>query len=237
MTFPFKIGGLTVRFADGEADRALCRALRASAFGATEADRFDDLSRLLMIEDAEGALLSTLRLRLMPSGAGMQAGYVGQYHDLSPLACDPRPMMEVGRFCVAPGLLDPDILRLAWGALARVVDAEGVALLFGVTSFPGTDPAPHAAVFRALAARHLGPPALRPTPGRGQAACRFDALPPALTPPGPMPSLMRSYLALGGWTADYAVVDRDLGTLQVFTALDVSAVPPARARALRGLAR
>ena len=48
-----------------------------------------------------------------------------------------------------------------------------------------------------------------------------------------MPPLLRSYLAMGGWVSDHAVVDRDMNTLHVFTGLEVRAIPPARARALR----
>jgi L-ornithine Nalpha-acyltransferase len=51
-----------------------------------------------------------------------------------------------------------------------------------------------------------------------------------------MPPLLRTYLAMGGWVGDHAVVDRELGTLHVFTALEIRAIPEARARLLRGLA-
>lgn len=51
-----------------------------------------------------------------------------------------------------------------------------------------------------------------------------------------MPPLLRSYLAMGGWVSDHAVVDAELGTLHIFTALEVDRVPPARARSLRQIA-
>ena len=51
-----------------------------------------------------------------------------------------------------------------------------------------------------------------------------------------MPPLLRTYLLMGGWVSDHAVVDRDLNTLHVFTALEIRAIPPARARLLRGVA-
>jgi putative hemolysin len=51
-----------------------------------------------------------------------------------------------------------------------------------------------------------------------------------------MPPLLRSYLAMGGWVSDHAVVDRDLNTLHVFTGLEIRALPEARARLLRGVA-
>jgi hypothetical protein len=40
---------------------------------------------------------------------------------------------------------------------------------------------------------------------------------------------------LGGWVSDHAVIDPDLDTLHVFTAVEVARIPPARARALRAL--
>jgi putative hemolysin len=51
-----------------------------------------------------------------------------------------------------------------------------------------------------------------------------------------IPPLLRTYLAMGGWVSDHAVVDRDLNTLHVFTGLEIGAIPPARARALRAVA-
>ncbi|WP_371079179.1 hypothetical protein, partial [Salmonella enterica] len=104
-----------------------------------------------------------------------------------------------------------DVLRLAWAALTRVVDAEGVVVMFGCSSFAGTDPAPYAEGMALLAARHLGPAALRPSAkvneiltlqGRPQDPKRGMAQ---------LPPLLRTYLAMGGWVGDHAVVDRDLG--------------------------
>ena len=51
-----------------------------------------------------------------------------------------------------------------------------------------------------------------------------------------MPPLLRSYLAMGGWVSDHAVMDRKLNTMHVFTGLEVRSIPPARARTLRQLA-
>jgi putative hemolysin len=50
-----------------------------------------------------------------------------------------------------------------------------------------------------------------------------------------MPPLLRTYLMMGGWVSDHAVIDRDLGTLHVFTGLEIAAVPAGRARLLRRL--
>ena len=51
-----------------------------------------------------------------------------------------------------------------------------------------------------------------------------------------MPPLLRSYLGIGGWVSDHAVVDRAMNTLHVFTGVEIAAIPAARARALRAVA-
>jgi putative hemolysin len=50
-----------------------------------------------------------------------------------------------------------------------------------------------------------------------------------------MPPLLRSYLMMGGWVSDHAVVDRQMNTLHVFTGLEIGAIPAARKRLLRAL--
>ena len=51
-----------------------------------------------------------------------------------------------------------------------------------------------------------------------------------------MPPLLRTYLLMGGWVSDHAVVDRQMNTLHVFTGLEIGAIPPARKRLLRAVA-
>ena len=50
-----------------------------------------------------------------------------------------------------------------------------------------------------------------------------------------MPPLLRSYLMMGGWVSDHAVVDHEMNTLHVFTGLEIGAIPIARKRLLRAL--
>jgi len=48
-----------------------------------------------------------------------------------------------------------------------------------------------------------------------------------------MPPLLRSYLVMGGWVSDHAVIDNDLNTLHVFTGVEVKRVPRKRVSLLR----
>ncbi len=223
-----------VRLADA-ADFGQIMALRRARFGAGE-DAFDSHSTQIMVQDKD-QLIATFRLREFSNGAAAQMGYTGQFYDLSALAHLTGPVLELGRFCVADGALQVDALRLAFAAMAAQVDHKGAGLLFGCSSFLGRDLALHRAALGHLT-RHIHPHwditataahvidlrALSPCKAQDVAALRA------------MPPLLRSYLSLGGWVGGQAVRDDDLDTIHVFTALEVAAIPAARARALRAMA-
>lgn len=237
MTIPFQKGRFTVRFAASTADVTACQLLRHRCFFGTsgvDIDQFDAHCRHLLVENQTGRLVATVRLFETTSGAQITQGYAAQYYDLSSLAAVQKPMIEIGRFCVAPDVMDADVLRVAWGALTHLVDAGQVAMLFGCTSFAGTDPARYGRTFTRLAANHLGPDTLRP------AVKVADVLPFAqISTLGtdPMPPLLRTYLAMGGWVSDHAVIDPKMNTLHIFTCLEVATIPSSRAQALRALAQ
>ena len=233
------------RFAETRADIEAAQRLRWRAFRGgqgegVDADDHDALCRHVLVEEeASGRLVATFRLMHFQSGAGIGASYSAQYYDLDALRAFERPMVEMGRFCIEPGLTDPDILRAAWGAVTRFVDAEGIELLFGCSSFQGTDTRTYADAFAMLKERHLAPKRWLPrikAPNVFRFAQRLRRSPDRKTALQTMPPLLRSYLTMGGWVSDHAVVDRDLNTLHVFTGLEIRLIPPARARALRAVA-
>ncbi len=242
--------GYRSRFAETAADIEAAQRLRYDSFiaetGAApradgrDADFFDDICRHVLIEDTEGgALVATFRLLPLTSGADISRSYSAQYYELDALKDFGKPMVEMGRFCVAPGLKDPDILRVAWGAVTRFVDEEGVELLFGCSSFHGTDTKAYADAFAMLRERHLAPRRWLPrikAPNVFRFAQRLSRSPDRKIALKTMPPLLRSYLTMGGWVSDHAVVDTDMNTLHVFTGLEIRTIPPARARALRAVA-
>ena len=227
-----------VRRASGAGDVAAALALRAERFRggrAGDRDAFDGRCEHVLIEDEHGPAC-TFRVLRLPGGAAIGSSYAATHYDLGALSAWRGPAIELGRFCTRAGTADPDLMRVAWGALGRVVEAWGAGLVFGCSSFEGTDPAVHADAFALLAARHLAPAAWAPA-RRGAEGWRLA--PGAVRPDAGMrgmPPLLRSYLALGGWVSDHAVTDRDLGTMHVFTGLEIASIPAARLRALRGLA-
>jgi L-ornithine Nalpha-acyltransferase len=205
-----------------------------------DVDAFDEICHHVMVEDTRsGALAATFRLLPLQSGAEIGRSYSAQYYELEALGAYPSPMVEMGRFCVEPGLVDPEILRAAWGAMTAFVDREGVGMLFGCSSFHGTESMAYADAFAMLRDRHLAPKRWLPrvkAPDVFRFARALKRAPDRVKALRTMPPMLRSYLTMGGWVSDHAVVDRDLNTLHVFTGLEISAIPPARARALRAVA-
>lgn len=206
---------------------------------ALDSDAHDARCEHVLIEDQRGGqLVGCFRMMNLGSGAGIGRSYSAQHYDLEGLRGFAGPMVEVGRFCIDPARRDPDILRAAWAALTRHVDRTGAEMLFGCSSFPGTDPAGYEDAFAMLRDCHVAPPRWLPRV-KAPEVVRFAPLgqPDAGRARATMPPLLRTYLMMGGWVSDHAVMDRALGTIHVFTGLEVRAIPPARARALRLLAR
>jgi len=204
-------------------------------------DEFDAPCLHVLVEDAKsGTLVCCYRLLVISDGRQIDRTYSAQFYELSALETFDAPMLEMGRFCIHPEWKDPDILRLAWAMMTRVVDDSGIEMLFGCSSFHGTDAKAYYDAFAMLRDRHLAPKRWLPkvkAPDVFRFARRLRRAPDAKRAMLTMPPLLRSYLFMGGWVSDHAVVDRNLGTLHVFTGLEIRAIPSARKQLLRATAR
>ena len=243
-------GKYRARVARTPEDVAACQRLRHLAFieerglaprpGAAplDADEFDPACHHMMIEETRGATLVCC-FRMLPLADGREIGrsYSARHYELDNLAGFPGRMVEMGRFCIRPGHRDPDILRTAWGAMTDYVEGEGVELLFGCSSFHGVDAEKYADAFALLKEKHLAPKRWLPRV-KAPRVFRFAATlrlrkPDLKLALRRMPPLLRSYLTMGGWVSDHAVIDHELNTLHVFTGLETARVPAARKRLLR----
>jgi len=230
-----------VRRARTAQDTSRVMALRLARFGAG-IDEFDARATQIMVLEGD-ALRATFRLMVYANGADMGAGYSGQFYDLAGFSALDRPALELGRFCLdtrhdtgpAAGR-EADILRLCFAAMAGMVDSTRAALLFGCASFAGSEVGPHLPALGALK------PHISPQWAVGRKDSHIIDLKDIAAPSDPMaalramPPLLRSYLGIGGWVSDHVVQDFELGTIHVFTGVEVSRIPPQRAQALRALA-
>jgi putative hemolysin len=109
-------------------------------------------------------------------------------------------------------------------------------MLFGCSSFHGTEAQAYLDAFAFWGTAPCAAPLAAAR--QGASVFRFGKLmrakPDLKRATAEMPPLLRTYLMMGGWVSDHAVIDRELGTLHVFTGLEIAAVPAGRARILRG---
>lgn len=228
------------RPAQTASDVAACVALRTTLFrgrtGLSDRDEFDDICAHMMIEETgAGRLVACFRYMILESDAALQQSYSARHYELPAMADIGGPMIEMGRFCIDPALRDPDVLRVAWGAMAGVVAAHGARLLFGCSSFQGTDARRHYDAFAMLRDGHIAPPRWRPrikAPRVFEFARKLGRRSDPKAAMRAMPPLLRTYLAMGGWVSDHAVIDRDLDTMHVFTGVEIAAIPAARRRSI-----
>lgn len=233
-------GRYRARLASSSDDLDAILRLRANRFraGAEDADELDDLCRHVVVERVEGgAPVATFRFLHLSDGQGVDLTYSAQFYDLSRLVAYQRPLIEIGRFCIDGLVEDADVLRIGWALLTRYVDAHDIGLMFGCSSFPGNDVAPFRDALALLAWRHLAPETWAPAVAAPEVvpfARQLGGVRPALRAANSqMPKLLRTYLTMGGWVSDHAVLDRELNTFHVFTGVEVDAIPPMRQRLLR----
>jgi putative hemolysin len=240
------VGRLEVRLARDAEEIIEAQALRFRIFheecGAESAEarrlRLDSDSydavcdHLLVLEhgaaDARPRVVGTYRLLRQSVAARHQGFYSASEFDLTPLirASETRgQLLELGRSCVAPEYRSSGTINLLWRGIASYLAEHAIGLLFGCASFPGTDPAPHAAELSLLAHAHRAPAELRATaitPG-----------PLALLAPGSydprlaaraLPPLVRGYLRVGAVVGDGVHVDQAFNTVDVLMVMPVAAM-------------
>ncbi|HVG47934.1 MAG TPA: GNAT family N-acyltransferase [Rubellimicrobium sp.] len=190
-----------------------------------EADHFDPQCEHVLILDTlrENAVVGTTRI-LDEVGAAKVGGFATEVEfDLSGLRRSGRRLLEVGRTCLHPEHRGGSAMHRLWQGLAGLVEARRLDLLFGLASFPGTDPLALAQPLSCLQQDHLAPDDLRPRSRKpmdlGLLAaghvCRRQAMVAT-------PALVKAYLRLGGQVGDGAFLDRDFGCIDVCMVLDTA---------------
>lgn len=236
---------LTVRLARDAQDLAAVQRLRWQVFVAEmgagaggepgsdrECDSYDAFCDHLLVTDEgyEGgpAVVGTYRL-LREEVARRHGGfYTSTEFDLAPLARDAGgagEMLELGRSCVLPSYRTIQTISLLWRGIADYLARHEISAMFGCASFPGTDPAAHAAGLSYLAHHCLAPAEQRPRalPGVGIALEQlargsYDDRRALMG----LPPLIKGYLRAGARFGEGAFIDRAFRTIDVCVILPVS---------------
>lgn len=242
---------LTVRFADSDADLRAVERLRYGVFitelggdgplvdhaARRERDRFDPFCDHLLLQDARrpeaDRVIGTYRLMSAEQAARAGQFYCESEYDLGPLRTSGRRLLELGRSCVHREYRGGLALMQLWNGLAGHVARNGIDVLFGVASFPGTDPAAIAAPLSLLHHHHRAPEALRPV-ARSEGGAEGGATPMDLVPAAALdrsragraiPPLLKAYLRLGGTVGEGAYIDRAFNCIDVCVVTEIAKMP------------
>ena len=236
-----RIGHLVVRLAASAEDVTAAQRLRHRVFvgqrdcDGLECDRLDGFcDHLLAIDTRTDDVIGTYRL-LTQERAEAHGGFYsdGEFEIDALVRRQPhRKFLELGRSCTLPDYRDRRTIELLWQGIWAYALRAGTDVMFGCASFPGTNPAAHAAALGYLASNHMVPTEWG-AGSRGGAAlasfaeARFASAREALRG---LPPLVKGYLRLGGRVAPEFFVDH------AFDCTDVLIVLPHEAISSRYLA-
>lgn len=202
-------------------------------------DPFDEFCDHLIIEElATSEIVGTYRLQTGQLAAANRGYYSEREFDFAPYEPFRCETIELGRACVQVDHRNFNLLHLLWRGIARYAVERNARFLIGCSSISSQDPAEGIAVYEKLQP-YLVAHELRTYPraefrivaGGGDAG-RFgvslnEEL-PGSTPPATADAsskLLRAYLAIGARICGPPGLDRDFGTIDFLTLLDLHSLP------------
>ena len=235
-------GRYRVRLAAGERDReAACRlrfrvfnlelgeGLESSYATGIDTDHFDVFCEHLLVEDkSDGRVVGTYR---MQSGttAAMNLGYYSarefEFGRYEPLRSD---ILELGRASIDREHRTPEVLTLLWRGIAQFANDMGLRYLVGCSSLNSKEPAEGWQLYRELERYRVSPefetvptldyvcPREQPAVSTQQETAGEDGVVPTK-----VPKLLKTYLTIGARICAPPAWDREFGTIDFLTLLDL----------------
>jgi len=239
-----EVGPYRVRLAVTSEDRtAACRlrfrvfnielgeGLESSYQTGLDTDRFDPVCDHLLVEDKlSRRIVGTYRMQSGLTAAGNLGYYSEQEFSFAPYEPLRAGILELGRASIDREHRTPEVLTLLWRGIAQYANDMGLRYLIGCSSLNSTDPAEGWQMYRQLEHFRV-PPEFEtlPTPAYAcPAEHGSNAAQPALSQPDrspessvKVPKLLKTYLAIGARIAAPPAWDREFGTIDFLTLLDL----------------
>lgn len=199
----------------------LHEGLAASAETGRDADEFDPACDHILVEErASGAVVGTYRLQTGRKALANRGYYSAREFDFAPFEPARDQMIELGRASVAADHRNQTVLGLLWKGIARYAQSHGGRYLTGCSSLTSQNEAEGLAAYSQLASRHLVEPRWRTLPLPAW-RCRDQGE----VPPVKIPRLMTAYLLIGARICGEPAIDREFGTIDFLTWLDLETLP------------
>lgn len=232
-----------IRLAQTPADLQAAQSLRFQVFNlelneglaesyqtGLDADPFDAVCDHLIVEHTPSqSVVGTYRLQTGTSAAKNRGYYCAQEFNFAPFEPLRNEIVELGRACVHKQHRNLVVLGLLWKGIADYAQAHHCRYLIGCSSITSQSAADGASAYSQLCRKYLAEPAWRTKP-----TAAFDCpLDQVSEEPVQIPKLLRAYLTLGAKICGEPALDREFGTIDFLTLLDLQAMPAAaRARFL-----
>jgi putative hemolysin len=202
-------------------------------------DPFDESCDHLIVEElATSEIVGTYRLQTGQLAAANLGYYSEREFDFAPYEPFRCEMIELGRACVHVDHRNFNLLHLLWRGIARYAVERNARILIGCSSVSSQDPADGIAAYENLQP-YLVVRGLRTYPrtefrivADGDDAGWSGVSPYQTMPGSPPPAtagassrLLRAYLAIGAKICGPPAIDREFGTIDFLTLLDLHALP------------
>lgn len=188
-----------------------------------DADPFDAVCDHLLVEHVpSGGIVGTYRLQT-GANAGKNLGYYSaQEFDFSPFEAARNEIVELGRACVHRQHRNLVVLGLLWKGIADYAKERGARYLIGCSSLTSQNPAEGASAYSELCRKNLADTAWRTQPLAAY-ECQLETV---TEEKAQIPKLLRAYLTVGAKICGPPALDRQFGTIDFLTLLDLESLSP-----------
>jgi putative hemolysin len=224
----------------------LGKGLESSYETGLDTDDFDLFCEHLLVEEkTEHKIVGTYRMQSGMTAARNLGYYSEQEFDFSPYEALRGEVLELGRASIDREHRTPEVLTLLWRGIAQYAVDMQLRYLIGCSSLNSEDPREGWRMFRQLSNYRVAERlSTRPAVGfvcpgelaveEPESACQEVT---AISEPVKVPKLLKTYLAIGARICGAPAWDREFGTIDFLTLLDLRTISPsARNRFLAPLA-
>jgi putative hemolysin len=237
-----EVGRYRLRLAQGADDREAACRLRFKVFNiemgeglersyetGIDTDHFDIFCEHLLVEDkTDGRIVGTYRMQSGSTAATNFGYYSAQEFEFAPYEPLRRDILELGRASIDREHRSPEVLTLLWRGIAQYAHDMGLRYLLGCSSLNSKDPGEGWRMYRELE-RYRVSPEFETVPTKAyecpseQAGVetQLSSAPPNQSEPPKVPKLLKTYLTIGARICAPPAWDREFGTIDFLTLLDL----------------
>ena len=210
-----------------------------------DTDRFDAICEHLLVEDKQETnpsrrVVGTYRMQSGMTAANNLGYYSEQEFNFAPYEPLRPGILELGRASIDREHRTPEVLTLLWRGIAQYATDMGLRYLLGCSSINSKDPAEGWQMYRQLEHYRVSPEfetlpteafacptELEGAPAQPLPSTRVGERPEASTASAnapKVPKLLRTYLTIGARIGGSPAWDREFGTIDFLTLLDLKMV-------------